>query len=501
MSPGRSPDRLTRYPPRRSTRLRRNIWFERVLAIAAVTNLGFVLFDLSYVPLRDFWLQGRFQIPLLNLPVQVPMAGQITQLYDPIKGIEPHRDTQRYLEAVEQLEQAALQNGINSPTVEPLLADLRSLSHELVTNNPFQTANKSGTLEKIKNRMRDRLYNNPREGSAHQAFDTFWSREYLSRSDQALSWFNQKIKPLIATNYYRTIGESGDFTNNFGLIDAPFATLFFLEFLARTFYLSRRYTALPWRDAMLMRWYDALLFIPFWLSFPVLGLLRALPVAVRLHQANLVNMHHVRDRATQLFVNSIAEEITEAVVIQVLDQTQMALRRGDLTRLLGQALTTPRVQVNDTDEVAAISTLLVKLTVYQVLPKIQPELEHLLTHSIDTVLKQSPAYSSLRSLPGLGDVPNQINQRIVKEVIAALYQTVTTMVDDPHSTELTSQLVQKLGSTFTSELQEQQVLQEIQALVNDLLEEVKLTFAQRSSAIDAATLLEETQQLRQIARR
>jgi hypothetical protein len=488
--------------PARAQRPRKNLWFERAMAIAAVTNLGLVLFDLSYVPWRDFWLQGRFQMPLINLPLQIPMPPEITRWYDPIKGIEPHRETRKYLEAVEQLEQAAQQNGITAAAVQPLLANLRSLSYDVISTNPFQTANKSGTLEKIKNRMRDRIYNNPKDGSAKEAFNTFWSAEYLSRPDKAqeLSWFNSQIQPLIATNYYRTLSESGDYTSNFGIIEAPFATLFLLEFLARTFYLSRRYTALSWMDAMLARGYDVLLFFPFWLSFPVLGLVRALPVAIRLHQAELVDMNHLRDQATQLFVNSIAEELTEAVVVQVLDQTQSALRRGDLSRLVGDALTQPRVQINDTDEVAAISTLLMKLTVYQVLPKIQPELEQLLTHSLDGILRQSPAYSSLRRLPGIGELPTQISQRLVKEIIEAIYKAIASAVEDPVGAELSGQLIQKLAQTFSTELQAQNVSQEIQNLVHDLLEEVKLTFAARSSVVSATARLEASQQLHQIAR-
>ena len=45
------------------------------MALLALVNLGFVLFDLSYVPFCNFYLR--------NLP-------RVTDVYDPIKGIEPH---------------------------------------------------------------------------------------------------------------------------------------------------------------------------------------------------------------------------------------------------------------------------------------------------------------------------------------------------------------------------------------------------------------------------
>ncbi|MBD2021587.1 hypothetical protein H6F43_15510 [Leptolyngbya sp. FACHB-36] len=480
---------------------RKNLWFERLMALLATANFGLVLFDLSYVPWRDFWLRGTFQLPLVNFPLQVPMPRQITQWYDPIKGIEPHRDTQDYLQAVQQLEQQVVQQGLNSPEVQRSLANLRDLSVEMIDTNPFALANKSGTLEKIKNRMRDRMFGDRRE-SARQAFQRFWSTDYLTPANwqQEIGWFNRTVTPLIQTNYYRSIGESGDFTNNFGVIDTPFALLFLLEFLARTFYLSRRYRSLSWRDAMLWRWYDIPLFLPLWLFFPPLELLRAIPVAVRLHQAELVDLERVRNQATQQFVSSIADELTEVVVVQVIDQAQAAIQRGEVSRWLSQAVNQPRVDLNNTDEVAAISTLLVRLTVYEVLPKIQPDITALLTHNLEGILNQSPAYQALKNLPGAANIPIQLTDRLVAEAIQLLQTTLTNLLSDTAGAELSGRLAQNFAQTLGSEVQDQRALQQIQALLTDLLEEVKLGFVAQAGTNPEA-LLEETRQLRQIARR
>ncbi|NEQ26438.1 MAG: hypothetical protein F6K28_46890, partial [Microcoleus sp. SIO2G3] len=69
------------------------------------------------------------------------------------KGIEPHRDTEAYLDAVNQLKQVELQ----SPQADRLLTELRSRSDQIIDENPFQAVDKSGTLERIKNRMRDHV--------------------------------------------------------------------------------------------------------------------------------------------------------------------------------------------------------------------------------------------------------------------------------------------------------------------------------------------------------
>jgi hypothetical protein len=118
------------------------LWVERLMAIIATINLGLVLFNLSYVPWRDFYLR--------HLP-------QITRIYDPIKGIEPHRETENYLNTVYKLQEAVNQTGLNSQEAKTQLEELSRLSTEMIDNNPFAAAGKSGTLEKIKNRMRDRL--------------------------------------------------------------------------------------------------------------------------------------------------------------------------------------------------------------------------------------------------------------------------------------------------------------------------------------------------------
>ncbi len=151
--------------------VRRNLWLEKLLAIIALVNLILVGFDLSYVPWRDFYFAE---------------APTIVKYYDQVKGIEPHRETQRYLNKVEQLETQVEQTGLQSSEVESLLQQLRQLSNEMIEDNPFDVAGKTGSLAKIKRLMRLHVANfNNRsiEASAHEAFTLFWSQLYLSQAD------------------------------------------------------------------------------------------------------------------------------------------------------------------------------------------------------------------------------------------------------------------------------------------------------------------------------
>jgi len=521
---------LQTYSPLRPGKLRKNLWFERGMAIAATVNLALVCFDLTYVPWRNFWLQSNLVIPFTNQKIHIPLPivdcpdrsvergkpprtvqqSIVTCLYDPVKGIEPHRDTAAYLRTVDQLEQQILLKGITaglqSPEVQQTLAELRRQSETMITLNPFQGANKSGTLERIKSEMRNHVDDRVRvDLSSINAFKVFWSTDspiypnFLSPSSysQEISWFNKTLRPLIATNYFRSISENGQPTNNFWLLDAPFVTLFFLEFLARTFYMGRRYRSLTWLDAIIWRWYDVPLFIPFSLIAPYLALIRILPVTLRLHQAELIDLNEIYARAREGFVASIAEEIAEVVIVQIVNQVQGAIRRGDVTDLLKQTTSRQYIDINNLNEVEAIAKHLIDLILYQVFPKVQPDLAALLHHSVTTILNQSPVYQGITALPGIGDVPGQLTERLVSDLTDMMYQTLKLSLEDSKTTELTTEFLKKVSSTILSEAQQNHNLEEIQRLLSDLLEEIKINYIHRFSEEDSALILDETRQLKE----
>lgn len=450
-----------------------NRWFERLIAIVVLVNFCLVLFDLSYLPWRDLYLQ---EVPTL------------TQLYDPIKGIKPHRETQRYLNKVNELEQL-IQTGLQTPQVENSLQKLRDLSNEMITDNPFVVANKSGTLEKIKHQMRDRVG----KESAREAFTAFWSQPYLSQTgwQQEINFFNTNIRPSIQTNYYRGIGINGKFIDNFWRIDLPFVILFGLEFLVRTFYISRNQPGLNWLEAMLRRWYDILLLLPFW------RWLRVIPVTIRLYQADLLNIEPVRAQINHDFVTNFAEEITEVVGVRIINQAQKSLQEGDIIRWLFRPdPRRPYININNTNEVQAIASRLLHLTAYQVLPKIQPDLEALLHHSIKTIFNQSPVYKQLQNVPGVNYLPNQLTEKLAKDLAETLYSSLTTFLEDPVALELSNRLIKNFNETLEVEVQQQHNVQEIQSLLVDLLEEIKINYVKAIAEEGVEKTWEESYQIR-----
>jgi hypothetical protein len=459
-------------------------WFERVMTLIATVNLILVLFNLTYTHWRDFCLQ---------------YFPELTNLYDPIKGIEPHRDTQRYLNTVNQLQEQVVQTGINSTEVTQILASLQTQSIEMINTDPFAVAEKSGTLEKIKNRMRDHIPVS--ENSAQVAFELFWSPAYLNHQgfNAELAWFDDEIAPLMAENYYRSIGENGDFVSYFWQIDLPFMIVFFLEYLVRSYWISRRFKTFTLKDAMLWRWYDVFLFIPIW------RWLRVIPVLIRLDQNELVDVERVRNQAIRVVLANFAQELTEVVIVQSINQLQNAIESGEFSQQVLESSQRKYIDLNNINEIEEIATRIVQAVVYHVIPKLQPNIEELMQYSLEAALKESPLYQQFKNIPGLQNIPIKMTEQLVNQLTQLAtdspqkaYEAVKEAMEDPVGTKLSNRLVNQFTHLLGEELQQEQSLQEIESLLVDFLEEFKINYVQKVDTEHYEEILAETQQLRRI---
>ncbi|WP_041268436.1 hypothetical protein [Geitlerinema sp. PCC 7407] len=458
------------------------------MAALAALNFGLVLFDLTYISMRDFWLRGTVQV--MNFTIQIPLP-PITDWYDPIKGIEPYRDTEIYLETVDQLKRQVARTGLESEAVAVLLADLRDRSIAMIEDNPFLVADKTGTLEKIKNRLREHVGTE----SSKEAFDVFWTQTYLTREgwEDSIGYFDRRIRPLIATNYYRPLGENGELYSNFWAIDAPFVFIFLAEFLARTFYISRKHNGVSWIDAMLWRWYDIPLLLPFW------RWLRIIPVTLRLDQSGLVDMDRIRSQASQGLVASIAEDLTELVAIRTINQLQSAVEQGTLTRLLtrNEAERRSYIDLNNVNEVEAVTNLLIQMLIYRVLPKVKPDIDAIVSHNIQGAVGQLPGAQLVNQLPGMDQFSAQVTNQVSAQITQTIYEAVVRGLEDPVGAELAGRLVQSFSEALGTEFQSQRTSDELQTLLVDFLEEFKVNYIARLNQEDVETLLDQTRELRQ----
>lgn len=443
-------------------------WWTQLIALIALINLVLVLFNFSYLSLRDIYLDHT---PLL------------VRIYDPVKGIEPHPDTETYLQTSDRLQQL---DRSELTTDTEILASLRQQSIFLIEENPFLSANKLGTFAKLKHRMEYHLQTR----SAKEAFNRFWSLEYLSNTDTAkeLAFFNDKIAPLLRVNYYRRIDANGMNIDRFWQIDIFFIVFFAIEYLSRTFWLAKNRADLNWGNALLRYWYDALMLIPVW------QWLRVLPVTVRLHKSGLFNLEGILTQITHEPAAYISHRASMFLIVRLLNQSQEVIANGKVAEVL---LSSNRaVTVGEADKFDKIIDRLISLTVYQVLPEVQPDIENLLRYSLKAALQESDIYRAVRGIPGFTNIPRDTIEQLADYLAQTTYEVLINSYTDAEGKILFSRLSKNFSDTLKQQIQNQTTQNEIQVLLSDLLEEWKLNYVKNSQQRNPEQTLAEAEQIK-----
>ena len=454
------------------------------MALWASVNLLWVAFDITYVPLRTFWLQ-RNLTPLPQVPLVVPLTAlpDITPLYDPLKGIEPHRETQAWLAGFQRLDQALLQ-GAPPPVLAPLRRRQLELTVQMINENPFAASGNSGTLEKLKNRLRQRAGLD----SAKQAAARLLSDPWLagrSWAEERRFW-QQQVLPLVATSYWRSIDENGRPTDHFWRFDLVlFQSVFALDILLRVLRLRRRFPALSWRDALLRRWIDLPLLLPFW------RWLRLVPVVERLSTAGLINVEPVRAAVSRVVVALLALELFEVLALQLVDGTQSLVRSPQWPRWIRSLRSHQSVPLGDQQELVELVKLWGPLLLGQVAPRLSPELQQLLGHALQ---------QSLREIPGGAVVPAALSRQLAVGMVESLVDLSRGTAErlaqsDARQVELLQGIGDRFWEELASALERGSTLERSQLLLCTLLQQLKRNYLAQMNRAGIDALMDELDDL------
>ena len=468
------------------------------MAVWASVNLLWVAFDLTYVPLRTFWLQRNLHpIPSVPLVVPLPFLPDLTPWVDPIKGIEPHRETQSYLNQFQQLDRALLSG--TSAEGKRLLSVQVERTAQMIDANPFLASQQTATLEKIKNRLRQRA----NRDSAKQAAELLLSEEWLSRhpwSEERQFWRDQ-VLPLVATNYWRSIDENAQPTDHAWRIDLLlFQSVFALDILRRVVRLRRRLPGLSWRDALLRRWFDLPLLLPFW------RWLRLVPVVERLQTSRLVNLEPLRAVVSRGVVALLALELFEVLALQLLDGAQGLVRSPRLPQRL-RALRSHQsvVRSEDEQELVELMRIWAPLLLTQVAPRLAPQLQGLLDYTLRQSMDRSVVPPPLRQLRPLLQVESGISRQLASGMVDSLLDLSRRSGErlaqrDDRQLELLRQCIDRFWEELALALETGTALQRSQDLVCALIEGVKGTYLSQINRASIEALIQELDLLMATAR-
>ena len=481
--------------PRPGNRLGRN--WDRFVAIWATLNLVWVGFDLTYVPLRTFWLQ-RNLYPIPSVPLVLPRHAlpNITPWVDPIKGIEPHRETEAYRRAFDQLDTALLLQPAGVPLTPALVLLLQrqvQLSGQLIDSNPFEATGASGTLEKIKNRLRQRA----NRDSARQAAAELLDPQHLARVPWAVErrfWLDQ-VLPLVATNYWRSIDDNGRPTDHFWRYDLLlFQSVFALDILLRLIRLRRLLPGLGWGQALLRRWIDLPLLLPFW------RWLRLAPVVQRLQSSGLINLEPLRAVISRAVVALLAVELFEVMALQLIDGIQGLIRSGRWPSRIRALRSHQTVVHHDERELVELVRIWAPLLLVQVAPRLAPELQGVLGHALQQSLQNTMVPPPLRQLQPLLQVEKGFSRQLAAGVVDSLIDLTRTTGErlgrrDDQQLELLQRFIDRFWEELAAALESGPALERSQQLLCAFLEDFKGTYVSQINRSGIETLIAELDQL------
>ena len=446
------------------------VW-DRAIAILALINLGWVIFDLTYVPLRSFWLQRNlYPVPSIPLVVPLPWLPDITPWYDPVKGIEAHRDTETYQDQFQRLDQLIQNDGIGATSVDQQLAQQRDLTQRMITTNPFVGSNNAGALEKIKTRLRERSESD----SAIEAVEHLLSPDYLNETPWTLErrfWIDQ-ILPLVEINTWRRFDESGRPTDLSWKIDTPFQLLFLLDILLRSWRVKRRYPGIRWRDALLRRWIDLPLLLPFG------RILRVVPVIERLSSSRLIQLEPLRAAISRGVVALLALELFEVITVRVVDALQEWIQSPQLPRRIRGFCSYQSSDQNEQREVVELIQLWLPVMLTRIGPNLRPQLVALLSHLLQQSMNRSVIPQPLRGVPAIqkaeSDLSRQLSGGVVDSILDVSREAGERISQrDAVLEELGTDALDRFWEQLAHSLEQGPVLEQSQQLLSSLLEDLK----------------------------
>jgi hypothetical protein len=193
----------------------------------------------------------------------------------------------------------------------------------------------------------------------------------------------------------------------------------------------------------------------------------------------------------------LADRLAKFAMVRWIDQMQSAVATGELARALLSPQ--PYIAVNEVNEIQAIGDRLLELTIYKVLPRVQPEIEELLHYSIESALKDSDFYQSLQNIPGIGTLPEDTIETLANNLADTTIKVLANSYSDLEGRAIFETLSKQFGASLREELRAKATRAELESLLQDLLEELKLNYVVKSTETSPEAILDEVEQMDRMA--
>ncbi len=340
----------------------------------ALINLWLILFDLTYLWMRPYYFS--------YIPV-------VTSVYDPVKGISSNPLTSEALELRAEATRLS-ETDPKAPELTTFAIKLRVVTLRIFTEDPFASSGQEELLGVIRQGLADQT-DVPRASldnpvNLEQAVNRLWPLEPEALS-RRLREQDPRVLKALQLCYHRAYGLGGEHTDYFWIIDLPFLTLFWIEFLARWRLALKRKQYAQWFFFPIVNWYDVLGLIPI-AYFRVFRLLRVVSMYMRLRRSELsVVGKDAFSRTVEYFSNIITEEVSDRVALRILGEFHEEIADGTHIRIVSETVEPRRSEI----ERVLVNQIHQTLTNPATLEK----LKSLLQLNLSAAIEESEAFHSV----------------------------------------------------------------------------------------------------------
>ena len=274
-------------------------------------------------------------------------------------------------------------------------------------------------------------------------------------------------------------------------VDAPFQLLFLLDIVLRCLRLKSRYPAIRWREAVLRRWIDLPLLLPFarWM--------RLVPVTERLSRAGLIQLEPLRAVISRAVVALLAVELFEVITIRVVDTFQQLIRSPQLPERVRSLCSHQTSNANDDRELLELLRLWLPLLLTKVGPALRPQLVALIGHLLQQSLSRSVMPEPLRRVAALQSAEAEFSRQLATGMVDSvldLSRGAGTRIGQRDQTleTLGTDALDRLWEELAVTLEQGPVLERSQELLTSFLEDLKRSgFRQFRDQDDVDALISE----------
>ena len=413
----------------------------------AITNLILFTFDYTYFKFRNFYYH--------SIPIVLK--------YDVIKGIEPHTRTVIYLETADKFFAAVKNNQVDKPLIQD---EMIKLSNQLIDEPPFDRSHKAGEFEIIKERMRQEI----KVSSARQAFILFWSSVNNENIKERENFFNNKIKKVIETNFWRRIDYSGSYIDYFFYIDMFFVVIFLIEFLLMWSYTIKRKGSEERILYPIYHIHDLLGCIPLAI-FRIFRLFRVVSIFIRLVDEGVISRDSFVYKTIADRVNKIKAvlnaDTSNRVSIDILTDIQQDIKDGSNRDLIEQVLKIHKSRIQKTI-VENIKKIEVKIV-----DENRRTIADFLSRIAEDVIYDLPQYKTLIRIPYVKD---KVQEMLSTESINKFLDHSTVSFANSLRENLNSRLGNYLLNNITEDIIDELINilddPETQLLIKDINENI-----------------------------